>query len=244
MADDILLGRNSVLEALKAERTLNKIFVQEGKLEGSVREIMGLAKEFGVPLEVVPAAKIKSLAGEPVHQGLVAFAAPVKYYELEEVLSLAAKKEQPPFLLLLEGLEDPQNIGAILRTAAAAGVDGVLLPKKRSCQMTPAVFRASAGMANYVPVVRIGNITQMLEKLKKQGFWVIGADMDGDLYYDKTDFAYPLVIVIGSEGKGLSRLVAQTCDMLLSIPMPGKADSLNASVAAALLIYEVLRKRR
>lgn len=243
MADDLLCGRNSVLEALKAERTLNKVFMQEGKLEGSSREILKLAKQQGIPVEIVPTAKMKSLVSEMPHQGVVAFAAPIKYYELEEVVALAKEKQQPPFLLLLDGLEDPQNVGAILRTAAAAGVDGVLLPKKRSCQITPAVVRASAGMAESVPVVRIGNITQTLEQLKKQGFWVIGADMQGDVYYEKNDFAYPLVLVIGSEGKGISRLVAETCDMLLSIPMPGKGDSLNASVAAALLIYEVLRKR-
>ena len=243
MSEDMLCGRNSVLEALKGSRPLNKIFIQEGKLEGNIKEIIRLGKELSVPVEIVPLAKLKALAGETPSQGVVAFAAPVNYYQLEDVLDLANAKQQPPLLLLLDGLEDPQNVGAILRTAAAAGVDGILLPKKRSCQITPAVIRASAGMAEHVPVVRIGNIVQTLDNLKKAGFWVIGADMQGEIYYEKTDFNYPIIMVIGSEGKGIARLVKEHCDIILRIPMPGKGDSLNASVAAALLIYEVLRKR-
>ena len=243
MTEQMLCGRNSVLEALKMDKPLNKILLQSGKLEGSVREVVKRAKECDIPIEIVPVAKLKSLAGKLPHQGVIAFAAPMKYSKLEEVVALSKEKEHQPFLLLLDGLEDPQNIGAILRTAVAAGVDGVLLPKKGSCQITPAVNRASAGMAERIPVARIGNVMQTLEKLKKEGFWIAGADMQGELYYEQKDFSYPLVLVIGSEGKGISHLVTQHCDLLWRIPMPGEGSSLNASVAAALLIYEVLRKR-
>ena len=242
MADDILTGRNSVVEALNADRAINKIYLQEGKPEAGIKEVLRLAKEKSVPVDFVSLGKLKELA-DNAHQGIVALTAPVKYYEIEEVMAMAAEKGEQPFLVLLDELQDPHNVGAILRTAAAAGVHGVLLPKKRTCQITSAVFRASAGAAVYMPVVRIGNITQTLENLKKKGFWVAGADMKGEDFRRQEDFSYPLVLVIGSEGKGMSRLVKETCDMLLNIPMPGKGESLNASVAAALLIYEVLRKR-
>lgn len=242
MADDVLVGRNSIIEALNAGRTINRIFLQEGKTGTGVQEVLRLARENAVPVDYVKQAKLKEYNDDP-HQGMVALVAPVKYYEMEDVLEIAAEKGEQPFLLLLDELQDPNNVGAILRTAAAAGVDGVLLPKKRSCQITEAVFRASAGAAAYMPVVRIGNITQTLERLKKQGFWVAGADMQGKDFRKEQDFSYPLVLVVGSEGKGLSRLVKENCDILLQIPMPGQGQSLNASVAAALLIYEVLRKR-
>lgn len=243
MAEDLLVGRNAVLEALKTGRPLNKLYIQDGARQGSVKEIVALAKEQGLVLEFVPVERLATLAGKVQHQGIVAFAAPIKYQELEDVLALAKEKNEMPFLLLLDELQDPQNVGAIIRTAAAVGVHGVLLPKRRTCQITPAVVKASAGTVEYVPIVRIGNVAQTLEKLKKEGLWVVGADMQGAVDYTKADFSYPLVLVVGSEGKGMTRLVKETCDVLLSIPMPGKVNSLNASVAGALLLYEVLRKR-
>lgn len=242
MADDLLVGRNAVLEAFKTERPLNKLFIQDGVRQGSVKEIVALAKEQGIPYEFVAVERLVGFAGKLPHQGVVAFAAPIKYYDISEVLDLANKKGEKPFLLLLDEVQDPQNVGAIIRTAAAVGVHGVLLPKRRACQITPAVVRASTGAVEYVPIVRIGNVTQTLEKLKQEGLWVVGTDINGD-DYTKADFDYPLVLVVGSEGKGMSRLVKKTCDLLLSIPMPGKVNSLNASVASALFLYEVLRKR-
>ena len=243
MAEDLLVGRNAVLEALKTGRPLNKLFIQDGERQGNVKEIIALAKEQGLPLEFVAAERLATLAGKVQHQGIVAFAAPIKYQELEDVLALAKEKNELPFLLLLDELQDPQNVGAIIRTAAAVGVHGVLLPKRRTCQITPAVVKASTGAIEYVPIVRIGNVVQALERLKKEGLWVVGADMQGKVEYTKADFQYPLVLVVGSEGKGMTRLVKETCDVLLRIPMPGKVNSLNASVASALLLYEVLRKR-
>ncbi len=243
MADDFLIGRNSVLEALKADRTFNKIFFQEGERKGSAREIFRLALEKNIPTEIVNLKKLQSLAGDLPHQGVVATASPVAYYEIEDVLQFAQQKNQLPFLILLDEMQDPHNVGAIIRTACAAGVHGILLPKRRSCQVTSAVVRASAGTVEYMPIVRIGNIVQVLEKLKKQGLWTIGADMNAQVDYKQADLNIPLVLIIGGEDKGISRLVKEHCDMLLQIPMPGSVTSLNASVAGALLIYEVLRKR-
>lgn len=243
MSEDVIVGRNAVLEVLKTGRPLNKLYIQDGERQGSIKEIVALAKEQGLVLEFVAVQRLAALAGKVPHQGIVALAAPIKYSELEEVLLLAKKRDELPFLLLLDELQDPQNVGAIIRTAAAVGVHGVLLPKRRTCQITSAVVRASTGAIEYVPIVRIGNVAQTLEKLKKEGLWVVGSDVLGSVDYTKADFSYPLVLVVGSEGKGMTRLVKETCDVLLNIPMPGKVNSLNASVAGALLLYEVLRKR-
>jgi 23S rRNA (guanosine2251-2'-O)-methyltransferase len=241
--EDLLLGRNSVLEALRAGRSLDKLLVSAGERKGRIAQILSLARERGVRVETVSADRMNSLAGGLPHQGVAAYAAPVNYHEVEEVLENARSQSRQPFLLLLAGLEDPRNVGAIIRTAAAAGVHGVLLPDRRACRVTPSLARASAGAVEYLPLVRIGNITGTLEKLKKLGLWVLGADSGGGTDYRRVDLAIPLVLVIGGEQRGLPRLVKSACDLLLNIPMPGRALSLNASVAAALLIYEVLRRR-
>ena len=239
MSEEILAGRNSVTEALRSGRSINKLFVQDGIKGGSVSEILGLAKTAGVVL----AERLDKLAGGLRHQGFVALAAPIRFHSLEEVLALAEEKGEAPFLLLLDELQDPQNVGALIRTADAAGVHGVLLPKRRSCPLNAVVAKISAGAVEYVPVVQIGNIPQTIEELKKLGFWIAGADMQGEDYY-KSNLTGPMVIVVGAEGKGLGRLVKEKCDIIVSLPMQGGVSSLNASAAGAVLLYEVVRQRR
>ena len=243
MAEDILLGRKSVIEALKAGREIDRILVQEGERQGSVKELLYLAGERGVPVKTAPKVRLEALAKGMPHQGVAAFAAQIHYREIKDALALAAAKNEQPLLILLAGIQDPRNTGAIIRTAAAAGVHGALIPEKRGCQITPAVMRAAAGGAEHIPIVRIGNITRTLEKLKKQGMWIVGADAGAAVDYRAAAFNFPIVLVIGGEDKGLARLVKETCDVIVSIPMPGKTLTLNSSVAAALLIYEALRKR-
>ena len=243
---EAIAGRNSVIEALRSGRPINKIMLSKGELSGSVREITAKAKELGLVVQRVENAKLEQLANGVKHQGVVALVSPVSYAELEDILQKSRMPGENPFLLLLENITDPHNVGAILRTADAAGVHGVLIPKRRSCPLTQAVAKTSAGAVEYVPVARIGNVAETIKRLKKEGFWIFGADAGAGLdnVYCRADFKRPLVIVIGSEGEGLSRLTKENCDFLLSIPMAGKVSSLNASVACSLLLYEVLRKRR
>ena len=243
MSEEILAGRNSVTEALRSGRSINKLLVQDGIKGGSVSEIIGLAKTAGVVLEFCKAERLDKLADGLRHQGFVALAAPIRFHSLEEVLALAKEKDETPFLLLLDELQDPQNVGALIRTADAAGVHGVLLPKRRSCPLNAVVANLSAGAVEYVPVVQIGYIPQTIEELKKLGFWIAGADMNGEDYY-KSNLTGPMVIVVGAEGKGLGRLVKEKCDIIVSLPMQGGVSSLNASAAGAVLLYEVVRQRR
>lgn len=240
---EIIFGRNSVAEALKSGRSINKVLIAKGPRQGSVKEIIGDARGLGLVVQEVEPAKLDELAGGQRHQGIVALASPVSYVEVEDILAIAQEKNEPPFIVLLDELEDPHNVGAILRTADAAGVHGVLLPKRRSCPISGTVAKTSAGAVEYVPVARIGNINQTLKQLKAAGLWVVGADMDGEKEYYETDLKGPMVVVIGSEGKGIGRLTKEQCDFLVRIPMKGKINSLNASVACSLLLYEILRQR-
>lgn len=242
-AGEIIVGRNSVAEALKSGRSINKIFIAKGQRQGSVREIIGDARKLGLVVQEVEPAKLDELAGNSRHQGIVAMAAPIAYVEVEDILAAAAAKNEPPFVVLLDELEDPHNVGAILRTADAAGVHGVLIPKRRSCPISATVAKTSAGAVEYVPVARIGNISQAIKQLKAAGLWIIGADMDGEKEYYETDMTGPVAVVIGSEGKGMGRLIKEQCDVIARIPMRGKINSLNASVACSLLLYEILRQR-
>ena len=227
MSEEILAGRNSVTEALRSGRSINKLLVQDGIKGGSVSEIIGLAKTAGVVLEFCKAERLDKLADGLRHQGFVALAAPIRFHSLEEVLALAKEKDETPFLLLLDELQDPQNVGAL----------------RRSCPLNAVVAKISAGAVEYVPVVQIGNIPQTIEELKKLGFWIAGADMNGEDYY-KSNLTGPMVIVVGAEGKGLGRLVKEKCDIIVSLPMQGGVSSLNASAAGAVLLYEVVRQRR
>lgn len=240
---EIIVGRNSVAEALKSGRSINKLLVAKGQRQGSVRSIIGDARERGLVVQEVENAKLDELAGNNRHQGIAAFVAPISYVETEDILVKAADSNEPPFVVLLDEIEDPHNVGAILRTADAAGVHGVLIPKRRSCPISATVAKTSAGAVEYVPVARIGNIGQTIKQLKEAGLWIVGADMDGDKEYYEADLTGPIAVVIGSEGKGMGRLTKEQCDFVVKIPMRGKINSLNASVACSLLLYEILRQR-
>lgn len=243
LPDDVLVGRNAVTEALKSGRGINKLWIASGDREGSVAEIAALAKERGIVVQYVERAKIEALASGHRHQGVLAYVAPVPYAELEDILKAAEAKGEAPFLVLLDELEDPHNLGALLRTADATGVHGILIPKRRSVSLNATVAKTSAGAVEYVPVARIGNIAQTLKKLKEKGFWVAGADMDGEKAYYEADLTGPLVLVVGSEGKGMSRLTKEACDFIVRMPMVGRINSLNASVAGSILMYESMRQR-
>ena len=240
----ILAGRHAIVEAIKAGRGINRILLADGLHGGSVHELRDLAREHGITVDTVGRAKLDAAVPEGVrHQGALAYVAPVAYVAVEEIIAAARARGEDPLLLLLDGIEDPQNLGALLRTADAAGVHGILLPRRHSVPLTETVARVSAGALAYVPVARIGNIAQTMRALKEQGFWIAGADMSGAETYDRANLTGALVLVIGSEGRGMSRLTRDLCDFTVRLPMHGKINSLNASVAGAILMYEALRQR-
>lgn len=243
LPEDMVAGRNAVMEALNGSRSVNKLMIANGSTEGSIKEIIAVAKEKGVNIQFWDRSKLDSIARGIRHQGVLAQVAPVQYTELEDILQVAKDRNEPPFIVLLDELEDPHNLGAILRTADAAGVHGVLIPKHRSCPLSATVAKTSAGAVEHVPVARVGNLVQTIKKLKQEGLWVAAADMDGKDYYD-TDLTGPLLLIIGSEGQGVGRLVKEQCDFVVRIPMVGKINSLNASVAGSILMYEAMKQRR
>ena len=243
LPEDMVAGRNAVMEALKGSRSVNKLMIANGSTEGSIKEIIAVAKAKGVNIQYWERSKLDSIAKGIRHQGVLAQVAPVQYAELEDILAVAKEKNEPPFIVLLDELEDPHNLGAILRTADAAGVHGVLIPKHRSCPLSATVAKTSAGAVEHVPVARVGNLVQTIKKLKNEGLWVAAADMDGKDYYE-TDLTGPLLLIIGSEGQGVGRLVKEQCDFVVRIPMVGKINSLNASVAGSILMYEAMKQRR
>lgn len=242
LPEDMVAGRNAVMEALKGSRSVNKLMIANGSTEGSIKEIIAVAKEKGINIQYWDRSKLDSIARGIRHQGVLAQVAPVQYAELEDILQVAKDRNEPPFIVLLDELEDPHNLGAILRTADAAGVHGVLIPKHRSCPLSATVAKTSAGAVEHVPVARVGNLVQTIKKLKQEGLWVAAADMDGKDYYD-TDLTGPLLLIIGSEGQGVGRLVKEQCDFVVRIPMVGKINSLNASVAGSILMYEAMKQR-
>lgn len=241
--DDIIAGRNPVLEALRAQRPINKIMIAEGALSGPLLQIYSAAKEKNIPVQKVERQRLDKMTPDSAHQGVIAFAAAKEYVALEDILAGVGPREQP-FLILLDEINDPHNLGAILRTADAAGAHGVVIPRRRSAPLTPTVAKSSAGAIEYVPVARVANLPQTIEALKKQGLWIAGADPEGQELYWDAPLEGPVALVIGGEDKGLGRLVKERCDLLVRLPMSGRVNSLNASVAAALLAYEVLRQRR
>lgn len=243
LPEDMVAGRNAVMEALKGSRSVNKLMIANGSTEGSIKEIIAVAKDKGVNIQYWDRSKLDSIARGIRHQGVLAQVAPVQYAELEDILQVAKDRNEPPFIVLLDELEDPHNLGAILRTADAAGVHGVLIPKHRSCPLSATVAKTSAGAVEHVPVARVGNLVQTIKKLKQEGLWVAAADMDGKDYYD-TDLTGPLLLIIGSEGQGVGRLVKEQCDFVVRIPMVGRINSLNASVAGSILMYEAMKQRR
>ena len=243
MDNDIIFGRNAVTELLKSGHSINKIFIADGVRDGSIQKIFALAKTAGVVVEFVRRDKLDKLCGGR-HQGVVALAAAANYSTLEEILSLAESRNEQPFIILLDELEDPQNFGAILRTAEAVGVHGVIIPKRRSVQLNATVFKTSAGAAEYVKVAQVTNIAQTLKQLRGLGLKVVGSAMDAQIDFRQAKLSGAIVLVIGNEGKGIRRLTRENCDELIKIPMVGKINSLNASAAGAVLLYEIFYQRR
>ncbi|MCT4566567.1 MAG: 23S rRNA (guanosine(2251)-2'-O)-methyltransferase RlmB [Maledivibacter sp.] len=243
MDNNIIQGRNPVIEALRAEREIDKIIVSKGNLEGSIKKIVGIAKEKKIPIQYVDKNKLNQISDGGVHQGVIAYVAAYKYYEIEEIIEAAKEKNEDIFLIILDEITDPHNLGSVIRTANACGAHGVIIPKRRSVGLTATVAKTSAGAIEYVPVSKVTNLSRTIDYLKEKGIWIIGADMDGEsLHYD-SDLKGNIALVIGNEGKGISRLVKEKCDFLVKLPMKGQVSSLNASVAASILMYEVLRQR-
>lgn len=240
---DKLEGRNSVLEALKAGRSINRIFVAKGEREGSVNQIIAIARQSHILIQEIDRAKLDAMSTTHSHQGVIALTAAKDYVEVDEILEIAAASGKPPFLIVLDEITDSHNLGSILRTANAAGVHGVIIPKRRAVGLTSVVSKASAGAIEYVPVARVTNIAQTLESLKKQNIWVVGTDSTGDKSYFEADLTGPVALVIGSEGEGMGKLVRESCDFVVNIPMMGQITSLNAAVAGAIVTYEILRQR-
>lgn len=241
-SQDKIEGRNPVAEALKAGREIDKILVRKGKPEGSLIPIIKKAKAMGITVVEVEKQKIDSLATSDNHQGIIAFAAVHDYASVSDILSSAREKNQAPFVIILDKITDPHNLGSIIRSANCAGAHGIIIPKRASVGLNATVAKTSAGAIEYTPVARVTNIARTVDDLKKEGLWIVGADMDGDEMY-KTDLTGAVGLVVGSEGEGISRLVSEKCDFHVKIPMLGEINSLNASVAAAVLMYEVVRRR-
>lgn len=235
-------GRNAVLEAFRSGKTIDRLFVLDGCQDGPVRTIVREAKKHDTIVNFVPKERLDSMSETGHHQGVMAYAAAYEYAEVEDILKIAEEKGEPPFLFLLDGIEDPHNLGAIIRTANLAGAHGVIIPKRRAVGLTATVARTSAGALNYTPVAKVTNMAATIEDLKKRGIWFVCADMGGESMY-RLNLTGPIGLVIGNEGDGVSRLVKEKCDMIASIPMKGDIDSLNASVATGVLAYEIVRQR-
>lgn len=243
MSEEFIAGKNPIIEALRSGHPIHKIWIAEGSQKGQMTKVLQIAKEKNILVQTAPKKKLASLLGNENHQGIVASVAAYEYAEIEDIFERAAEKNEQPFFLVLDELEDPHNLGSILRTADACGAHGVIIPKRRAVGLTQTVAKASTGAIEYVPVVRVTNISRTMDELKKQGVWFAGTDASAKEDYRSAAFDMPLGLVIGSEGKGMSRLVKEKCDFLIYIPMVGSVTSLNASVAASLLMYEVYRKR-
>ena len=235
-------GRNAVLEAFRSGKTIDRLFVLDGCQDGPVRTIVREAKKHDTIVNFVPKERLDSMSETGHHQGVMAYAAAYEYAEVEDILKIAEEKGEAPFLFLLDGIEDPHNLGAIIRTANLAGAHGVIIPKRRAVGLTATVARTSAGALNYTPVAKVTNMAATIEDLKKRGIWFVCADMGGESMY-RLNLTGPIGLVIGNEGEGVSRLVKEKCDMIASIPMKGDIDSLNASVAAGVLAFEIVRQR-
>ncbi len=235
-------GRNAVLEAFRSGKTIDRLFVLKGCQDGPVRTIIREAKKHDTILSYVERERLDQLSETKKHQGVIAYAAAYEYAQVEEMLKAAEEKDEAPFLILLDNIEDPHNLGAIIRTANVAGAHGVIIPKRRAVGLTATVAKASAGALNYTPVAKVTNFTQTIKELKERGIWFVCADMDGAPMYE-LDLKGPIGLVIGSEGEGVGKLVKENCDFNAAIPMAGNIDSLNASVAAGVLAYEIVRQR-
>lgn len=238
----IIEGRNPIIEALKNNRSIEKIMVNKASKEGSIKKILAMAKEKKVIIQEVDRHKLDEMSESHAHQGVIAITSDYRYYDLDEILEIPKERGEDPFFIILDGISDPHNLGSIIRTADAVGAHAVIIPKRRSVQITPIVAKASAGAVEYLPVCKVTNIVNTIKTLKENGLWIAAVDMDGQTFYQQ-NLGGPLGLVVGSEGEGISRLVKQNCDFTVSMPMSGNVTSLNASVAGGILLYEVYRQR-
>lgn len=235
-------GRNAVLETFRAGKTIDRLFLLDGCKDGPIQSILREAKKKDTIIQFVKKERLDQLSESGKHQGVIAYMAAYEYAQLEDIFSIAKEKKEDPFILILDGIEDPHNLGAMIRTANLAGVHGIIIPKRRAVGLTATVAKTSAGAINYVPVVKVTNLSKTMEELKEKGIWFVCADMDGEVVY-RLNLKGPIGLVIGAEGDGVSRLVKQNCDLYAKIPMKGDIDSLNASVAMGVLSYEIVRQR-
>lgn len=242
MEELYVVGRNPVLELLKTDKNIDKIYILKGDLKGSIKKIIGAAKDKGIIIQEVDKKRLDEYSDGQVHQGVAALVTGFEYSSIEDILQKAEDLKEPPFIVILDEIEDPHNLGAIIRTCECAGVHGVVIPKRRSARVNQTVYKASAGAVNHVLVSEVTNITNTIETLKEKGLWIYGADLEGKNYYYDESLKGSIGLVIGNEGKGITRLVREKCDVLIKIPMFGNVSSLNASTSAAILIYEVIRQ--
>lgn len=241
MKNDYIVGRNPILETLKTNKEFEKILISKGQLKGSINKIIGIAKDKKIPIQYVDKKRLDTISNGTTHQGVAALVTPYQYASIDDILNKAKSLDEDPFVVVLDEIEDPHNLGSIIRTAESGGAHGIIIPKRRSSAVTQTVVKASAGAVEHILVSKVTNLTDTLKQLQKKGLWIYGADMEGEKYYFQQSFEGPKVLVIGNEGKGISRLVKENCDFLVRIPMLGKISSLNASNAASILIYEVVR---
>ena len=240
---DQIEGRNAVLELLETGKDINKIFIANGEKHGSINKIISIAKERRIVIVEVDKAKLNQMAMSDNHQGVIAIVPPFDYCEVEDIMEEARRKQEKPFILILDGIEDPHNLGSIIRTAETAGIHGVIIPKRRAASVNATVSKSSAGAVEHVKIARVNNINETIKYLKEEGLWICGTDGDAKDYYYNQNLKGALAIIIGSEGFGMSRLVKENCDFLVKIPMKGKITSLNASVSAGIVIYEAVKQR-
>ncbi|MDO5517443.1 MAG: 23S rRNA (guanosine(2251)-2'-O)-methyltransferase RlmB [Clostridium sp.] len=242
--EDIVIGRNAVIEALKNDsRTIETLYISNNKLEGSINTIVGIAKEKKIIIKEVDKRKLDSMCDGETHQGVIAKVTPFKYSEVSDILDLARERGEAPFIVILDEVEDPHNLGSIARTAELFGVHGIIIPKRRSASVTATVYKSSVGAIEHVKVAKVTNLNATIDSLKEEGIWVYGADIRAEEYSYEVDYSGPCALIIGNEGRGISKLTVQKCDKLIKIPMVGKINSLNASVAGGIMMYEVLKGR-
>lgn len=241
--EDLILGRNAVIEALKSDRTIECLYVSKGDLEGSIKVALGLAKDKGVVVKEADRRKLDVMCEGLNHQGIVAKVTPFRYCEVSDILEVAERKNEKPFIVILDEIEDPHNLGSIIRTAELCGVHGIIIPKRRNVGVTSTVYKCSAGAIEHMKIAKVTNINATIDILKQKGIWIYGADIEGKDFSYNTDFSGACALIIGSEGKGISSLTLKKCDLLVKIPMIGKINSLNASVAGGIMMYEVLKGR-
>lgn len=243
MSEEILYGRNAVTEAIKSGMPINKVLISSGEVSGSLKAIIALVKEKHIVYQFVDKNKLNDITGTKNHQGVVLYTSPAEYCDIDDILQKAKEANEAPFVIILDEIQDPHNFGAIIRTADAVGAHGIIIPKRRSVQLTGTVAKTSAGASAHVPIARVPNIPAAIDQLKEAGLWIAGTDLTGTVPFYKADFKGPIGIVIGSEGNGMGNLVTKKCDFIVTIPMKGEVSSLNASVAAGVVLYEVFKGR-